>query len=103
MDSDKDQPRTVRQQLLNEAEALIHSQRNKEYGDPADNFGQSASLIYAYLKPYLKEDVAISPADVAAIMVLMKVARLSTDPTKWDSWVDIAGYAACGAEVRELP
>lgn len=96
-------PLTIRQQVLQEAERLIHSDRNAEYGEPEDNFGQSAALIYGYLKPYLKPDCAISPADVAAMMILMKIARLSTDPSKMDSWTDIAGYAACGAEVRLLP
>ena len=38
--------------------------------------------------------------DVAAMMILLKVARLATSPDKWDNWVDIAGYAALGGEVR---
>jgi hypothetical protein len=30
---------------------------------------------------------------------LIKVARLSTNPTHKDSWIDLAGYAACGAGI----
>jgi hypothetical protein len=28
------------------------------------------------------------------------VARISTSPSKLDHWIDVAGYAACGGEVR---
>jgi hypothetical protein len=30
---------------------------------------------------------------------LLKIARLRANPTHRDSWVDLAGYAACGYEV----
>jgi hypothetical protein len=43
----------------------------------------------------------LTPADVAAMMILMKVSRITTSPGKEDNWVDIAGYAACGAEVTD--
>ena len=36
----------------------------------------------------------------AAMLILVKVARLSSSPWHRDNWVDIAGYAACGSEVR---
>ena len=32
-------------------------------------------------------------------IVVGKMARLRHDPAHTDSWVDVAGYAACGAEV----
>jgi hypothetical protein len=37
--------------------------------------------------------------DVAIMMALLKISRLSWEPTKKDSWVDLAGYAACGYEI----
>jgi hypothetical protein len=37
-------------------------------------------------------------ADVAAMLALLKIARLQQSPNHRDSWVDLAGYAACGAE-----
>jgi hypothetical protein len=33
------------------------------------------------------------------MMSLLKISRLSWDPTKRDSWVDLAGYAACGYDI----
>ena len=56
--------------------------------------------------PYLKEKcvsrgaiVDIEPEDVAAMMVLFKMARVATGSYSADSWVDAAGYAACGGEI----
>jgi hypothetical protein len=37
--------------------------------------------------------------DVALLMIGMKLARLRHNPSHEDSWVDVAGYAACGMEV----
>ena len=36
--------------------------------------------------------------DVAMMMALLKVARIKAGGTD-DSFVDLAGYAACGAEI----
>jgi hypothetical protein len=32
-------------------------------------------------------------------MALVKIARLANSPDHMDSWIDIAGYAACGGEI----
>ena len=84
--------KTARQQVLSIAEDLVMGDRNRDYSDPRENFGQTADLWAAYL------GVAVKPHDVAVLMILAKVARLSTSPGKQDNWIDIAGYAACGAE-----
>lgn len=75
--------------LANAAQAVL-SDRNKAYGDPEDNFLDIAELWAAYKK------VSFTRADVAAMMALMKIARLRTNPIHEDSWIDVAGYAACG-------
>ena len=84
---------TRRAEVLDMAKELITGDRNQDYGDPMSNFYDIARLWSQYL------GTVLSVADVAAMMVLLKVARLKRDQTKLDSWVDIAGYAACGAEV----
>ena len=38
---------------------------------------------------------------IANMMILLKVARLKSSPSHKDSWVDVAGYAACGAECSD--
>ena len=55
--------------------------------------GRIAKLWSYYL------ETPITPADVANMMIMLKVARLRHTPGVLDSWLDIAGYAACGAEV----
>ena len=42
----------------------------------------------------------ITPVDVAAMMALLKLARVAEGHAKEDNWVDLAGYAACGAEIE---
>lgn len=37
------------------------------------------------------------------MMILFKVARSVTGKPKIDTWLDIAGYAACAAETLNLP
>lgn len=36
------------------------------------------------------------------MMSLLKIARTATGAAKLDNWVDIAGYAACGAELDSI-
>jgi len=85
---------TIREDILDAAKMIVSSDRNVDYGTPEDNFKQIAALWSVY------KGTLFSPADVAVMMLLLKVARLGTSPAKLDHWVDIAGYAACGGEVR---
>jgi len=79
--------------VLAEAAKIVSQDRNSAYGEPEDNFGRIAALWSAWL------GIQITNVDVAALLLLVKVARLQATPNHVDSWVDIAGYAACGAEV----
>jgi len=88
---------TIREQILADAIKLTTGDRNKDYGDPRPNFDQTAALFTQYLNFH------VSAVDVAVLMILVKVARLSESPGKLDNWTDIAGYAACGAEVSQPP
>ncbi len=81
--------------------------RGLNYGKPEDNFARIAAHWNAFLanrfgvnsegKTYVT--VVLSPTDVAIMMAGMKLARLEHQPDHMDSWVDLAGYAACGAEI----
>jgi hypothetical protein len=94
------EPTTARARLLAEATKITAVDRNKAYGNPEDNFANIANLWKAYWKAQ-GADVSCTPCDVANLMILMKVARLATNLTHRDSLVDIAGYAACGADCQE--
>lgn len=71
--------------------------RDDTYGKPEDNFARIAALWQAFLDN--RDSTALTPRDVALMMVLMKTARLQEDQGHGDSWVDIAGYAACGGGI----
>lgn len=44
--------------------------------------------------------VEFTANDVAMMMALLKIARIRTGTATDDSYVDLAGYAACGAEIN---
>lgn len=87
-----ERPLTTREEVLQTAQSLVMGDRNKDYAGPKENFTQTAELWSAYT------NMSFSAHDVAVLLILVKVARLSTSPGKMDNWIDIAGYAACGAE-----
>ena len=83
--------------ILQEAQRLIHGERNKNYGHPRENFSDIAALFAAYLGR------EISPIDVANLMVLVKIARVKGTGYHRDSFTDIAGYAGCVERIYEEP
>lgn len=84
----------TREETLDTAKRIVTGKRDDEYGGPEDNFSRIAALWSAYL------GTDIGAEDVAIMMVLLKISRLAASfYESMDSWVDIAGYAACGAEI----
>jgi hypothetical protein len=84
---------TTRRDLLDLAADAVIGDREDSYGGPEDSF----HLISRYWSAHL--GTIVSATDVAVMMALLKIARLKGNPLHLDSWVDLAGYAACGAEV----
>jgi hypothetical protein len=82
-----------RSDILEEAGKCVNVDRMKTYGPVENSFGTIANLWSAYL------DVDLTAEDAAAMMGLLKIARIKTAPTHADNWVDLAGYAACGGEI----
>ena len=85
-----------RSECLDKAKEIVNGARQENYGSPEKNFAN----IALYWSVYLSRD--IKPTDVALMMVLMKLARLENKPDHEDSWIDIAGYAANGAELATV-
>lgn len=81
---------------LDKAKEAVAARRSS-YGTPEDNFKRIAALWNAHLDN--AETNVITTADVAIMLGLVKVARLESNPNHADSWIDLAGYAGCGAEV----
>ena len=88
----------TKDELLNCAKAAV-ADRGLNYGKPEDNFARIARLWSAHIRNRYDETFVLDAADVAQMNALMKIARLENDFTHLDSWVDLAGYAACGANI----
>jgi len=78
--------------LLTDAMNAV-SERGSSYGTVEENFDRIARLWTVLLG----KDV--TPGEVALCLAALKMARLIQTPDHRDSWVDLAGYAACGGEV----
>lgn len=91
--------RTTRKSVLETAMKCVCGDRENDYGSPEDNFRTIANLWIDYLSG--KADVLdIGPHDVAAMLALLKIARIASGHGKADNWIDLAGYAACGGELE---
>lgn len=91
----------TRADILHAAEKCVCGQREQDYGTPEDNFETIAVLWETYLRRACVDEaggVYIDANDVAMMMALLKIARIAAGGGKADSWIDLAGYAACGAE-----
>lgn len=92
----------TRESILDDARRCVCGDRDAQYGSPESNFEAIADLWKAYLVArgaIFPAGDALSAEDVAAMMVLFKMARVATGSYKADSWIDAAGYAACGGEI----
>ena len=84
--------------ILEEAMSVVF-ERQGTYDSPENNFKRIADFWNTYIENKPKHE-KITPGDVAIMMMLMKIARL-TFAYKEDSVVDIAGYAQCLVQVKE--
>ena len=83
-----------RPEILEAAQRCVCGDREQDYGSPENNFKRIANLWSAYLQR------RITPKDVAAMLALLKIARIASGHAKEDNWIDLAGYAACGGEIE---
>ena len=81
----------IRGDILNIATARVCA-RSQDYGEPEDNFTEIAEYWSVYLGTH------VSALDVAHMMLLLKIAR-SGAVGSIDTYVDMAGYAACAGEI----
>jgi len=89
-----------REDILASAARMVNGDRQDDYGTPEQNFERIASLWTCYLGGRLNRP--ITPVDVAAMMALLKIARVASGHGKSDNWIDLAGYAACGGELQNM-
>ena len=82
-----------RDAILATAAGLIDGERAAQNGDALATHQRIAGMWSAYL------GVPVGPVDAAAMMALLKVARVRVNPAHADNWIDLAGYAALGGEM----
>ena len=85
-----------RADILDNAKAIVLGHREQDYGSPENNFRIIAELWSTYI------GYNITPVDVAMMMALLKIARIRSGTATEDSFIDLAGYAACGGEINFL-
>lgn len=91
-----------RKEILEAAMRCVCGDREQDYGTPERNFELIAELWTTYLKAKCvipEADICINGEDVATMMCLFKIARIATGRGKADSFIDLAGYAACAGEL----
>jgi len=90
--------------ILEEAAEHVEGRRQLDYGPPSENFYRVAQLWTAYLDGRglidLNKTDGVTPTDYALMQALVKIARLEHG-YHHDSVVDLAGYAACAAQINE--
>lgn len=103
IEEDIKDPAQKRRDILDLAKGIITHDRNKTYGEPEDVFNLISVLWSIYLREITgEEDVYVDPEHVAVMMALMKIARITANPSHRDSWVDAIGYLAIGASMGEF-
>ena len=88
-------PMWDRAKVLDTAKNYVTKDRAADHGDMEDNFQR----IALYWNAHLGLIDFIKTEGVAAMMALLKIARIHSNPTHIDNWVDACGYMACGGEV----
>lgn len=89
--------------LLEAAKAM--EDRQAVYGPPLDNFERIATRWRAHLSNRFgisTAELPLTAQDVSVMMIDVKLARLEQTPDHDDSWVDVAGYAGCGAHIAAI-
>jgi hypothetical protein len=77
--------------ILQEAQRLVHGDRQASYGHPYDDYARTARMWEAILG---MPPLAISPRIACLMMAAVKISR-EVNKSKRDNRVDGAGYFAC--------
>lgn len=91
-----------RAEILDTAKSHVTKDRASKHGGAENSFRTIATYWTIHLRARgIIPDTAhgLDASDVAVMMGLLKVARVSNDASHLDNWVDLAGYAACGGEL----
>jgi len=85
--------RMHRDDVLMAAQELINGDRAAAYGESSDTQQRIATMWSGLL------GVTVEAHQVPLMFIAAKALRASRNASHADSWIDIAGYAALGAEI----
>lgn len=89
-----------RKDTLESALKAVTLDRAVKHGKPEDSFKAIAEFWTTYLRTAgVITTQSIKPDQVATMMGLLKIARAAQNHTHDDNYIDMAGYAACAAEI----
>jgi len=95
------------QPILEEVDKIINGERQDTYGSPEDSFKLIADYWDAYLwakcRNAIDGEATIDAKDVAAMMTLFKIARMSGQQYSRDNPRDAIGYLAILADRLNQP
>ena len=92
----------TKEEILVKANQLISKTRNETHGDAFKNHAEIAEFWNIFLDGKLRPMANITAADVAIMMILLKISR-TTQGEKFnlDNFVDMAGYSAIAGEIND--
>jgi|TARA_E500000318_G_scaffold18327_1_gene18958 hypothetical protein len=82
-----------RKEILDTAKGYVTKDRASQHGNMENNF----KTIAMYWSVHL--GTPVTAADVAVMMALLKIARIRSNESHADNWIDGCGYLACGGEL----
>lgn len=85
----------IKSPTLKRADDIIHGERQDQYGNPEDSFARIAEYWNCYLGEMCCESCrGLDSKDVAILLALMKIARMSGQQWHPDNPIDVCGYMA---------
>jgi hypothetical protein len=93
------------EEIANKAASLVAGDRAATHGDKAINFRNIADMWNAWLDIRFPTGplATLTPADVAKLMALLKIARMESGQYNADDAVDAVGYIAISGELSQPP
>ena len=100
--AEREAAKPLRHKILDSAINHVAVDRNKSYGEPRDNLGNTAMLWNSYLagKYGYEFQINLTAEDVAWLNSLQKTSRSYNDKSR-DTYEDAAGYAAIAGELAK--
>lgn len=93
---------STNQSVIQEAQNIIHGDREQTYGHPSKNLEKIATQWTLYLRHKYNQQLILSAEDVCWMMAdLKKVRQMNAD--KRDNLVDAIGYIGLIERINESP